>query len=319
MNIFRKIKYSAIFCCAICAFAFVPRIFATDNSGDLDAATSPLKLYNDGTKHLHNGKLQEAEACLQGAVASQNERVQGPALYNLGEVRFRQGIIDLKKGPNQPAVNARSKQASDNASSALQAVDQALAGDDVDAMVQAYLRGRGARKDLKGAMEAVRFAMETYGGVLTKWRRASGDFKSDFELAPLDIDAKTNSDLVDRNIAQLVDMQQMMMMMMQGMTQQRTELGKKLSELKKKMPKNKGDEMKGGGKDDDDDDDDDGKKPKEPKDGMEEPAPKNGKEMMLTSEEASRLLDMLKLDGNRKLPYGTNEMVQPKDRKGRDW
>jgi hypothetical protein len=319
MNCFRPIKFHGIFCGALAAsLVFAPHIFAAETPGELDGNTSPLKLYNDGTKRLREGKLQEAEACLQGAVASQNDHVQGPALYNLGHARFREGIVDLKKGPNQQAVTVRSKQASEGGTGAIQAADQALAGDDVDAMVQAYLRGRGARKELKGATEAVRSAMEIYGGVLAKWRRASGDFKSDFELAPRDIDAKTNADLVDQNIARLVDMQQMMMQMMQGMAQQRSELGKKLAELKKKMPKDKGDQMKGGSGDDDDDEED-GKKPKEPKDGMEEPSPKNGKEMMLTFEEAARLLDMLKLDGNRKLPYGTNEMARPKDRKGRDW
>ena len=38
---------------------------------------SPRQLYNDGTRSkLREGKFQEAEACLQGAVASQNIRVQ---------------------------------------------------------------------------------------------------------------------------------------------------------------------------------------------------------------------------------------------------
>ncbi|MDB6023600.1 MAG: hypothetical protein JWQ04_3457 [Pedosphaera sp.] len=287
-------------------------------AGEPDETSSPLKLYNDGTRKLSEGKFQEAEACLQGAVASQSQRVQGPALYNLGEVRFRAGAQDLKKAENDQAVGGRSKQASETGSGAIQAADQALAGDDVLAMVEAYMRGRGARKELKGAMEAVKAAMETYGGVLAKWRRASGDFKGDYELSPRDLDAKTNADLVDQNIAKLVDRQQMMMQMMQGMSKQRSDLGKKMAELKKKMPKDKGDQMKGG--EDEDDDDEDGKKPPpEPKQGQEEPGPKEGKETMLTFEEAARLLDMLKLDGNRKLPLGTNGMGKPGDRKGRDW
>lgn len=300
------------------AIAFLSSFSASAVEEPENAAT-PLKLYNDGTRKLAEKKFQEAEACFQAAVSSQNERVQGPALYNLGEVRFRVGKEDLKKGPNQQVVKGQSAQASTSGDGAIQELDKALAGDDVEAMVQAYMRGRGARKELKGALEAVRSALETYGNVLTKWRRASGDFKSDLELTPSDIDARTNADLVDQNIARLVDMQQMMMQMMQGMSKQRSEIGKKMAGLKKKMPKDKGDQMKGGS-DDDEDDEEGGKKPPEIKEGQEKPDNKSGQEMALNYEEAARLLDMLKLDGNRKLPLGgTNGMDKPKDRKGKDW
>ncbi|HZV35124.1 MAG TPA: hypothetical protein VFB72_11175 [Verrucomicrobiae bacterium] len=285
------------------------------------ASTSPRQLYNDGTQKLKDGKLQEAEACLQSAVASQEARVQGPALYNLGETRFQQGVQELKKAPSPKAMTDVSKRASSDATGALEAIDKAMVSEDVQAMVDAYYRGRGARKELKDAINAVKSAMETYGQVLAKWQRASGDFKSDFELTPADIDAKTNADIVDQHIARLVDSHQMMMQMMQGMANQRSELGKKMKELKKKMPGGEGDKLKGGADDEDDDDDNGGKKPPELKDGMEEPGQKNeGQQMVLSYEEAARLLDMLKLDANRKLSLGgTNEAAMPKDRKGRDW
>jgi hypothetical protein len=293
---------------------------ASSASGEPDKiSSSPRQLYNDGTQRLRDGKFQEAEACLQGAVASQESRVQGPALYNLGETRFSQGVQDLKKSPNPKAMSEVSQHASDNATGAIQAVDKALASEDLQAMVDAYYRGRGARKELKDAITAVKAAMESYGGVLAKWQRASGDFKSDYELVPSDNDAKINADLVDQHIARLIDTHHMMMQMMDGMSKQRSELGKKLKDLKKKMPGAEGDKLKGG-PGDDDDDDDNGKKPPEPKDGMEEPGPKNGQQMVLSYEEAARLLDMLKLDANRKLPLGgTNGTATPKDRKGRDW
>jgi len=115
-----------------------------------------------------------------------------------------------------------------------------------------------------------------------------------------------------------VDMQQMMMQMMQGMSKQRSDIGKKMAGLKKKMPKDKGDQMKGGA-DDDDDEEEGGKKPPEIKEGQEKPDNKSGQEIALNYEEAARLLDMLKLDGNRKLPLGTNGTDKPKDRKGKDW
>lgn len=292
---------------------------ASASSGEPDVtSSSPLQLYNDGTKRLREGKLREAEAALQGAVTSQETRVQGPALYNLGETRFKDGAQDLKKAPNPKVMSDVSKQASDNAGGAIESADKALAGEDLQAMVEAYYRGRGARKELKAAIAAVKAAMESYGAVLAKWQRASGDFKSDYELVPKDTDARTNADLVDQHIAKLVDTHQMMMQMMNAMGKQRSELGKKMQELKKKMPGDQGQQFKGG--DEDDDEDEDGKKPKEPKEGMEEPGPKNGKEMVLSYEEAARLLDMLKLDANRKLPLGgTNAAAAPKDRKGRDW
>jgi hypothetical protein len=235
-------------------------------------SASPRKLYNDGTQRLHDGKLQEAEACLQGAVATQEARVQGPALYNLGEVRFKVGAQELKKAQDHQAVSGRSQQASDGANGAVEAIDKALLTDDVQAMVEAYWRGRGARKDLKGAMDAVKTAMEKYGVVLEKWQRASGDFKSDYELVPNDSDAKTNADMVDREIAKLVDKQQMMMKMMGMMAQQKSDLNKRLADLKKKIPGQEGDKLKGKGDDDEDDDDNGRKDPKDLKDGWKNPS-----------------------------------------------
>ncbi len=247
---------------------------AADADGEKTA--SPLQLYNDGTQKLSDGKLQEAEACLQGAVASQNEKIQPPALYNLGEVRFREGAEEFKKGPQSKPTAATAGHALDNGTLALRAADAALAGEDVQAMVSAYLQGRGARKELKAAMEAVKKAMETYGGVLTKWQRSAGDFKSSYELSPGDAGAKTNADVVDRNIAKLVDLQQMMMQALGSLAKQRGDLGKKMAQLKQKMPDGGGDQLKGKG---DDDDDDEEKQAKGPKEGEEEPGPKDGKEM----------------------------------------
>jgi tetratricopeptide (TPR) repeat protein len=287
---------------------------AADADGEKTA--SPLQLYNDGTQKLSDGKLQEAEACLQGAVASQNERIQPPALYNLGEVRFREGAEEFKKGPKSQPTAATAGRALDNGTLAMRAADAALAGEDVQAMVSAYLQGRGSRKELKSAIEAVKKAMETYGGVLTKWQRAAGDFKSSYELAPGEAGAKTNADVVDRNIAKLVDLQQMMAQALGNLAKQRSDLGKKMAQLKQKMPDGDADKLKGKGDDDDEDED---KQAKGPKEGEEEPGPKDGKEMQLTQEEAARLLDMLKLDGNRKLAMGTNDVGKPKDRQGRDW
>ena len=282
-------------------------------------AASPRQLYNDGTRKLHEGKLQEAEACLQGAVASQNARVQPPALYNLGETRFFQGAEDLKKGPKGDATAETANHAADNADSALHAAGDALANEDVTALVSAYLEGRGARKTLRGAIQAVKAALDNFGSVLTKWQRASGDFKSAVEMSPADADAKTNAQLVDRNIAALIDQQRLLMQAMAKLGKKREELGKKMAEMKKRMPSDEGQKLSGKGGDEDEDEEEGGRKPPEFKEGAEEPAPKNGTQMLLTSEEAARLLDMLKLDANRKLSISMDDTGKPADHKGRDW
>src|SRR4051794_38808185 len=75
-------------------------------AGESEPPDSPPQFYNQGTKKYSEGKLREAEASLQTALASQNEKVQIPALYNLGHVRFREGLEELKGGPNGKASAA---------------------------------------------------------------------------------------------------------------------------------------------------------------------------------------------------------------------
>jgi hypothetical protein len=295
-------------------FLAMPAYCASDDS---DQEPSARQLYNFGTSNLNAGKLGEAESYLQSAVASQDGRVQPAALYNLGLTRFQEGANEKTNAPDSRALDAQSTHAGQNGASALHAIDDALAGNDVDAMVAAYLRGRGARRDLKGAIEAVQRAMDTYGVVLAKWRRASGDFRGTVELRPKDSDAQTNADLTDRYIAELVDEMKMMMPRQSGMAQKREELGKKMAMLKGRIPDQSGPPMMG----DDGDDDEDGKKPpRQPQAGDQEGPVKNGQQMQLTFEEARRLLGLLQLDANRKLYLpGGDEKDKPRDPKGRDW
>jgi len=285
-------------------------------AGESDTPASPQQIYNQGTQKFREGKLREAEAALQLAVVSQNEKVQIPALYNLGHVRFQEGVEELKAGPNGKASDAAAKGACENADAALQAADDALAGWDLQAIVAAYMQGRGARKELKTASEAVKRAMETYGVVLAKWQRASGDFKSAHELRPADSDAQANAEVVDRSIAKLVDTQRLMMQSSECTKKNREALRQKMGELKKRLPKELKQQCEKGEEEEDEDED---KPPKEPKPGMQEPKPREGREKLLTPEEAARLLEMLRLDANRKLPLGMNDTAQPKDRKRRDW
>jgi tetratricopeptide (TPR) repeat protein len=302
----------------ICMIVVLSTVAASPENGDSDSRETPRQLYNSGTEKLKDGKLREAENYLQGAVSSQDEKVQGSALYNLGHVRFKAGVEELKKSPDGNSAGAYSKQALDVGDGAIKALDEALVNDDVKAMVAAYQRGRGARKELKGATEAVKRAMQTYGSVLSKWQRASGDFKSTVELNSSDKDAQTNAELVDRSIAKLVDTQRMMMQNKGDMDKQREELRQKMKQLKGKIPQEQA--PPGGPGGDEEDDDEEDQKPKEPKAGMQEGPSKDGKERQLTPEEAERLLGMLKLDGNRKLPLGMKETGEKNDqRKRKDW
>src|SRR5512138_1547956 len=63
------------------------------------APSTPREFFNAGYENLRQGKLREAEAFLQSVLAAQNEKLQPPALYDLGHVRFAQGNEELKKGP----------------------------------------------------------------------------------------------------------------------------------------------------------------------------------------------------------------------------
>jgi tetratricopeptide (TPR) repeat protein len=279
------------------------------------APETPRDFYNNGTRKFKEGKLRDAESMLQAAVAANDEKVQPPALYNLGHVRFKQGLEALKDSMSGGAAKSRGDAASDLASQAIQAADEALRREEVAAITRAYLQGRGARKELKAAMEAVRKALEAHGAVLSRWQRASGDFKSAHEIQPSFADAKANAEVVDRQIAALVDQREMMMMAMQCMGGKRQELKDRMQQLKKRMPD--GQKMEDEGEDDEEDDDQ--KPPKEPSRGQQEKESKEGKEMAMTWEEAMRLLESLKLDANRKLPMGDQETAKPKDRRGKDW
>ena len=316
MNLKPKMSFLCQSGCAGLIAAVLGATSFTVQAREPDRVASPQTLYNQGTQKLGEKKLREAEVLLQTAVATQVERVQGAALYNLGHVRFQQGVEELKKGPDAQKAQSGAHQADESGQAALRVVDAALAGEDLSAMVNAYMQGRGARKELKAATEAVKQAMESKGAVLAKWQRASGDFKSARELVPSDEDASHNAAVVDRNIAQLVDMIQMMMQSMDGMQQKRAELGKKMGQLRQKMPGDLGKQMKGG---EEEDDEEEGKKPKEPQAGEKEGPVKDGKEMQMSAEEAERLLSMLRLDGNRKLSMGGDEPGKPTKGKLRDW
>jgi tetratricopeptide (TPR) repeat protein len=274
---------------------------------------TPREFYNAGTRQLGAGKLREAEAFLQSTLDSQNQRLQSPALYNLGIVRFGQGAEQLKKGPAAKPTLERGQSAAQQADAALRQANEALGGNDVDRMVAAYMRGRGARKELKAATEAVRRALQMHGAVLTRWERSSGDFKSAAELNSADADARHNSDVLDRCIAKLVDSLREMQQCLNGMSDKGKQLGEAMKQLKGRIP---APNMPPGAAGDDEEEED---QPFGPKPGQEEGPSKDGKEMTLSPEQAGWLLDAYKLDSERRLPMGQGPQAEPKDRSRPTW
>ena len=275
--------------------------------------STPRQFYNFGTRELRAGKLRDAEAALESALASQSAPLQPPALYNLGHVRFALGLEELKKGPAAHPTAEQGRAAAQSAGDATKDAEAALASDDVQRMVASYLRGRGARRELKAATEAVRAALKSHGAALSKWQRSSGDFKSTVELQPSDTDAQANADTVDRYIAKLIDSLRELQQMAQAMGNKGDELKEKLKQLKGRIP---APDMPPGAAGDDDDDED---VPNGQQQGKMEGTGKQGEEMSLSPEQAGWLLNGFKLDSEHRLPMGQESTAQPKERSGRTW
>jgi Ca-activated chloride channel family protein len=277
--------------------------------------TNAREFFNAGTRRLSEGKLREAESFLQSSLRLQESKVQAPTLYNLGHVRYAQGAEELKRSPADEPTARKVQGALAHGDQALQQAGSALDGNDVQAMVLAYLNGRGARKDLREAIDLVRRAMEAHGAALQKWQRALGDFKSALELNPNDADAKRNVAIVEEAIAKLIDKLRQMAQLAQLMGQQRQELGELMKQLRGKIPAPDAPPGEGG----EEEDEDDVENPKGPREGQQEGRGRDGEERSLSREEAGWILDSFKLGGDRRLPMGQGPETKPKDKKGKNW
>ena len=165
-------------------------------------------------------------------------------------------------------------------------------------MVAAYLRGRGARKELKAATEAVRRALKVYGTALARWERSSGDFKSALELNSADADARHNAEVLDRCIAKLVDSLRELQQCANGMGDKKQQLGDALKKLKGRIP---APDMPPGAAGDDEEEEE---QPLGPQPGQEE-GPVEGRPGNDPVPGASGwLLDAYRLDSERRLPMG---------------
>jgi hypothetical protein len=253
----------------------------------------------------------------QSSLAGQDERVQPPALYNLGHARFAEGVELLKKGPDAQKALAQSDEATTAGANAIRSAESALAGNDLSRMISAYIEGRGARHELNAAAKAVKTAMETYGKTLAKWQRAADDFKSAAELNPADTNATHNAEVVEQDIAKLVDSLRKMQEMAGKIAGQKQQLGPLLSKLKGQIP---APDAPPGGPGDGDEDDDGGVQP-DSLQGKDENAARDGQQMRipLSPDQAGQILDGISLDGSRRLPMSDKQGAKPKDKNGRNW
>lgn len=291
---------------AIVTYTFGASVFAADatNTPPVIIERAPetaREFFNAGTRMLRAGKLREAESYLQTALTRQDESLQPAALYNLGHARFAQGVEELKQASDAKQTTERARTAAWSGEAAIQSADQALASKDVGRMVEAYMQGHGARKELNSALKAVREALKIYAGVLLKWQRASGDFKSAAELNPADTNAQHNAEIVDRHIARLIDQIRQMQQAAAAAAQMKQQLGEKMKQLRGQIP----DDMMPPGAPGEGEEDED--MPEGPLPGMTEGASKPGDELKLSPEDAARMLDGYRLDGERRLPMGEGQ------------
>ena len=312
-------------CLNICPVAFGSTNDATNADNFISpppvAQATARGFYNAGTKRLLAGKFDDAEMLLESSLAGQDENVQPQALYNLGHVRFAQGVKELKKSPDGAATINRGMASAAAGEDAIQKAGDALASNDVRQMVEAYLAGRGTRREIREATQLVQRAMEQYGKALVKWQRALNDFKSAAELNPADTNAMRNTEFVEQAIARLVDRLQEMQQLATKLGGKKAGLDKVLKQLKGKIP---APDMPPGapGGQDEDEDGDDGKLPTpESLTGKQEGDRSGGgheTSLRISAEQAGQLMNSL-LPGSKQLPMGQGEPAVPNNPSGRIW
>ncbi|HYG24649.1 MAG TPA: hypothetical protein VEH04_17880 [Verrucomicrobiae bacterium] len=281
---------------------------------------TPREQFNRATRDLHAGKLGDAESLLVKVLESQKEKFQAPALFNLGHTRFAQGQEHLKKSEDGRASAAQGRSAAERANAAAARARDVLAGNDLQQMVEAYMNGRGARRELKAAMEGVRRALDLHGAALRKWHRALKDFRSAAELNPDNADARRNAEVIEREIAKLVDSIREMQQAANQMAQSRQGLQEQMKQLGGRIP----DSMMPPGARGEDEEEEDGENgrenPPKPEPGQHEKPGRMGDEIELSPEQAGWMLEAFQGDSDRRLPMGPGDTADPKNRnKGRDW
>jgi tetratricopeptide (TPR) repeat protein len=292
--------------------------FADVETNTIVPAVQPVTardFYNAGTELLAANKFSQAEQMFESALATQDARVQPPALYNLGDARFSDGLAALKKGPSAQSTSALGNEAGLEAGSAIQRGQEALAGNDLSKLIAAYLDGRGARQDVRAAEAAVRQAIQTYGDTLRKWQQADDDFKSAAELNPADTDAARNAQIVEQYIARLVDSLRQMQRLAGMLASGHKKLDQVLREIGGRIPKPNLPPGAPGDKDQED-----GLQP-ESLQGLKEGATQMGDAMEtpLSRDEAAQILNAIPLDAAERLMMNERRTGQPVPASGLTW
>lgn len=273
--------------------------------------TSSRALFNLGASNLQNGHWREAENALNAAVNANEPEIQPLALFNLGHIRFHAGQELLKGVAHSEDLEAQGDKAIEAAAPVVKSADAALAGDDLRAAALAYRSVNSTLRSLKKLLDTIKGSMDTCRTALERWQRAGDDFRSAAELRVNYERAQTNAMIMDQHVAELTGERWKLQEIQEAVETQRAELQKRFDALKKKLPPEATKNEQG--------EESDSKSPSENPKPEEQPNKGDqGKEMVLTPEEAMRLLSSLKLDLSRQ--YSAQNM--PDDQKknvGRSW
>lgn len=268
-------------------------------------------LFNLGTSRLLAGEWREAENVLNAAVNANDPSIQPLALYNLGHVRFHAGQELLKDVPHSDDLETQGDHAIQTAAPVVKAADAALTGDDLRAAVSAYRGINSSLRSLKKLLDTIQGAVDSDGAALQRWQRAADDFRSAAELRAGYGRAATNAGFMDQHVADLTNERWRLQEIQTAVESERAELQKRFDALKRKLPPEAIRNERG--------ENSDAKSPDEKSPPQEQPNQGDqGKEMVLTPEEAMRLLSSLKLDASHQ--YSAQNL--PDDRKkniGRNW
>ena len=285
----------------------------------LAASPGARELYNEGVGKLGKGELRDAELALRKAAGADVEAVQPLALYNLGHVRFQQGEETLKGEGNRQHLLDSSAAAMNVAEEAIRNGGRALEGDELKAIIAAYMDARAAQKDLRISRDETSRTLGLIGSALERWRRSVGDFHSALELDASNADAKVNAAVVERKIEELLKFKKQIEQQSEQVSEEREKVKDIKKKLRGKIPK----EMQRESDDEEDDDDDEEKK--DPQIG-EKQQQRLGSDREVSPDMARWLKETMK---RRTMSLGTQqegegfrpteEQRRPSQRKGRDW
>ena len=277
------------------------------------------ELYNEGVSRLGKGELRDAEMALRKAAGADVEAVQPLALYNLGYVRFLQGEETLKGEGNRQQLLDSSAAACTVAEEAIRNGSRALESEELQAIISAYMDARAARKDLRFSRDETSRTMGLIGSTLERWRRSVGDFHSAVELDASNGDAKTNAEVVERKIAELLQFKKELEEKSEQVAEEREKVKEMMKKMRGKIPKEMQRES------DEEEDDEDDEKKDEPKPG-EKQQQRIGTDREVSPDMARWLKETMK---RRTMSLGTKqegegfkpteEQRKPQQRKGRNW